>query len=130
MKYLLLASALIELAAGAVVLCIPSIAARLLFGSPLEAIGALAVARLTGAALLALGVACSLARCDANSCASRGVVSAMVAYNLLAVLILAATGIRTTAVGVALWPAVALHAAMTSWCVVRLMRRANEKGPE
>ena len=41
----------------------------------------------------------------------------MVLYNLGAVVILGAAGIRSQPVGIALWPAVVLHAAMTVWCV-------------
>jgi hypothetical protein len=45
----------------------------------------------------------------------------MVLYNLGAVAILGAAGIWSQPVGVALWPAVVLHAAMTVWCIVNLL---------
>jgi hypothetical protein len=41
----------------------------------------------------------------------------MVLYNLGAVVILIVAGIRLRPVGIALWPAVTLHVAMTVWCV-------------
>ena len=112
--------AVMELGAGVALLCCPSATAALLVGAPLEAPAALTVGRVGGAGLLALGVACWLARDDTQSRAARGLVSAMVLYNLGAVVILGAAGIGSQPVGVALWPAVMLHAAMAIWCTVCL----------
>ena len=111
------ATAAIELGAGLALLTFPSATAVLLVGAPLEAPVSLTVARVAGTALLALGVACWLARGDARSRAARGLVAAMVLYNLGVAVILAAAGIRSQPIGVALWPAVMLHAAMTVWCI-------------
>jgi hypothetical protein len=47
----------------------------------------------------------------------------MVLYNLGAVVILGAAGIRSQPVGIALWPAIVLHAVMTIWCVTSLLRK-------
>ncbi len=44
----------------------------------------------------------------------------MVVYNLGAVCVLAAAGLRSQQVGVILWPAVALHTVMTAWCIMTL----------
>jgi hypothetical protein len=74
-------------------------------------------------ALLALGVACWLARGDAQSRAARGLVAAMLLYNISAVVVLGAAGIRSQTAGIALWPAVILHAAMVIWCVTLLLRK-------
>jgi hypothetical protein len=41
----------------------------------------------------------------------------MVLYRLGVAVILGTAGIRSQPVGVALWPAVVLHAAMTVWCI-------------
>jgi hypothetical protein len=117
MKRLLIVTAVIEVGAGLALLCWPSAAVKLLLGSPLDAPAALTVARLGGAGLLTLGVACWFAQFDAQSCAARGLVSAMVLYNFGAVVILGVAGIRLRPVGIALWPAVVLHSAMTVWCV-------------
>jgi hypothetical protein len=102
----------------------------LLLGSPLDEPAAVALGRLAGVALLTLAVACWLAKYDAQSCAARGVVSAMVVYNLGAVLVLGAAGIWSRPVGIALWPAVALHAAMTVWCVASLRCKPPAKATE
>ena len=77
MKALQTATAVIELGAGFALLCFPSITVELLVGAPLETPAALTVARVGGAGLLALGVACWLARGDTQSRAARGLVAAM-----------------------------------------------------
>ena len=123
MKKLLMVTAAIELGAGLALLCFQSATVKLLLGSPLDSSVAVTLGRVAGAALLALGVACWLAQYDAQSCAARGLVSAMVLYNLGAVVILGAAGIRSQPVGIALWPAIVLHAVMTIWCVTSLLRK-------
>jgi hypothetical protein len=122
-KSLYTVMAVMELGAGLALLCCPSVTAALLLGAPLEAPAALTVGRVGGAGLLALGVACWLARDDTQSRAARGLVSAMVLYNLGAVVILGAAGVGSPPVGVALWPVVILHATMTIWCIMHLLRK-------
>lgn len=117
---LLTATALIEAGAGVALLILPSRAVELLLGAPLEAPDAFTVARVGGTALLTLGAAAWLARGDTQSRAARGLVSAMVIYNLGVALILGAAGIRSERVGAVLWPAVVLHTAMTIWCIMSL----------
>ncbi len=122
------ATAVIESGAGLALLCFPSATVVLLVGAPLETPAALTAARVGGAGLLTLGVACWLARGDTPSRAARGLVAAMVLYNLGVVVILGAAGIRAQPVGVALWPAVALHAAMIVWCLVSLLQSETQNG--
>ena len=117
-------TALIELGAGVALLCCPSVMVNLLLGSLLGTAAAVTVARLGGAGLFALGVACWLSRSDAQSCAAIGLVSAIVLYNIGAVVVLAAAGVRSQPVGMALWPAVVLHAGMTVWCITSLLRKS------
>lgn len=122
MKNLHTVTAVIEAGAGAALLCVPSATATLLLGAPLESPAALTVARVGGAGLLALGVACWFARTDARSRAAKGLVAAILLYNIGAVAVLASAGLGLGLRGVALWPAVALHAAITIWCVACLRR--------
>jgi hypothetical protein len=124
MKPLLLVTAALEAGIGIGLLAVPSVVTQVLLGAPLDGPVALTVARVAGAALLALGVACWLAASDAQSCAARGVVSAMAIYNLGAMLVLGAAGLRPQPVGIGLWPAVILHALMTVWCITSLFRKA------
>ncbi len=117
MKPLLVASAGLETATGLALLVLPSLVASSLLGAPLDMPGGLAVARVAGAALLSLGVACWLARNDGRSRAAVGLVTAMLLYNVAAVAILAFTwfGLGLSAPG--LWPAMLLHVALAVWCI-------------
>jgi hypothetical protein len=121
-------TAVLELGAGLALLCFPSTTVALLVGAPLEAPAAFTVARIGGAALLTLGVANWLARGDTQGRAARGLVAAMVIYNLGVAVILASAGLRSQPVGIALWPAVVLHAALMVWCVIVLS--SKEPGNE
>ena len=126
MKNLLVLTAVVEAGAGLVFLMLPSAAAKLLFGSSLDAPAALMVGRLTGAALVTLGVACWLAHFDVKSRATIGLVVAMLFYNLAALAILATAGAGLGLVGVVLGLGVVFHSAMAVWCVVCLrVRKVN-----
>jgi hypothetical protein len=119
MNRLLKLTAIIEAATGLGLAAVPAAVVRLLLGAEISG-ASIPLGRVAGVALLALGVACWLARHDAQSCAARGLVSAMVLYNLGSVVILGAAGLQSQPVGIALWPAVILHAAMAVWCVACL----------
>ena len=122
MSRLLKLTAIIETATGLGLMAVPSVVVRLLLGSPLDTSAAVMLARVAGAALLALGVACWLARDDTQSLTARGLVVAMLMYNIVATAVLAFAGIDSGLHGAALWPAVVLHAAMGAWCVACLRR--------
>jgi hypothetical protein len=113
-------TAVIEAGAGLALLCLPSSAAKLLLGTALQEPSACVVARVGGAGLLTIGIACWLVRSDTESSAARGLVTALVVYNLVVALVLAAAGLRFQPVGIVLWPAVVLHTLMTAWCIVSL----------
>ena len=119
-RILLIVTAVIEAGAGVGMVVVPSVLTTLLVGSSLDSPGALIVARVAGAALLALGVACWLARHDGQSRAARGIVSAMLVYNLGTASVLAYAGIGLRLSGVGIWPAVVLHASMAVWCIACL----------
>jgi predicted membrane-bound dolichyl-phosphate-mannose-protein mannosyltransferase len=122
MSRLLKLTAIIEVATGLGLMAVPSVVVRLLLGSPLDTSAAAMLGRVAGAAVLALGVACWLARDDTQSRATRGLVVAMLMYNIPATAVLAFAGIGLGLHGVALWPAVVLHAVMAIWCIVCLGR--------
>jgi hypothetical protein len=123
-------TAVIEAGAGLALLCLPSAAAKLLLGAPLQEPAAFTVARVGGAGLFTLGIACWLASSDTQSSAARGLTTAMVVYNLGVALILGAAGLRLPPVGVILWPAVVLHAAMTAWCIMTVRYLSHAEDPE
>ena len=91
---LYIVTAAVELGAGVALMSCPSATATLLMGVPLGAPATVTVARVAGVALLALGVACWLARGDTQSRAAEGLLAAMTLYNLGVALILGAAGIR------------------------------------
>jgi hypothetical protein len=118
MRNLLVVTAWLEAVTGAGLIVSPVAPASLLLGVTVDTPVGLVLARLAGAALLALGVACWLARDDGRSVAVRGLVIAMVAYNLAAatLLVYAGLGLKLSAIG--LWPTALLHLALAGWCVV------------
>jgi hypothetical protein len=124
MKNLLTVTAIIETGAGLALIALPTVFVRLLLGAEVSG-ASIPLGRVAGAALLALGVACWRATFDAQSFAAGGVLVAMLLYNLSAVVILGVAGIQLRPVGVALWPAVALHAIMTAWCVAALLGKRS-----
>jgi hypothetical protein len=76
-KSLFVVTAVIEAGAGLALMIWPSTAAMLLLGSSLDNPAGLTLGRVAGAALLALGVACWLARHDAESRPAVGLIVAM-----------------------------------------------------
>ena len=124
MKLLLRLTAFIEAATGLGLIAVPAFVVQLLLGSELLGAG-IPLGRLAGVALLALGIVCWLTSSDTQSCAARGIVTAMALYNIGAVLILGGAGLKSQLVGIVLWPAVTLHAAMAVWCVACLRRNSQ-----
>src|SRR5258705_4840237 len=120
MKALHTVTAVAEVGAGVALLVFPSATVKLPVGAPLETPAALTVARVGGAGLLALGVACWLARGDTQSRAARGLVAAMVLYDVAAAAVLAFAGIGFGLQGVGLWASLVLHALMSVVCVICL----------
>jgi hypothetical protein len=121
----LLTTAVVELGAGLAVLVVPGTVVGWILGALPSAPEALFLARWVGVALLAIGVACALAHDDPGGPARRGALFAVVLYDVAAALLLiyAAVGLRLA--GPLLWPAVALHAALTLWGLLCLAERAS-----
>jgi hypothetical protein len=101
-----------EVAAGAALLIAPSLVGQWLFGAELTGV-AMTVARLTGIALIALGVACWPGT----------PLGGMLIYNAAVTLFLAYVGFAGGSTGMLLWPAVVLHAILTA-----LLTRASASG--
>jgi hypothetical protein len=102
MKKVLIFAAVAEAATGLALLTVPSLVGRLLLGEELAGV-ALPVARVTGIALIALGIACW----------PGSPLVGMLAYSLAVTLYLAYIGFAGLSAGVLLWPAVALHAVLS-----------------
>jgi hypothetical protein len=123
MKHLLAATAVLETGAGLALLTIPT----LIFGPEIATPTGSTVARIAGVALLAIGVACWLARHDGQSGAARALVAGLILYNagVVAILAYAATVLGLSSGG--LWPAAGVHAAMTAWCMTSLVRKGASR---
>jgi hypothetical protein len=114
MKRILVLAAVSEAATGLALLLVPSLVGHLLFGVELTGI-ALTVARVTGIALISLGVACWPGT----------PLVGMLTYSAAVTLYLACVGIAGGSTGILLWPAVALHVILTL-----LLIRAAKNGIE
>jgi hypothetical protein len=110
-----------EATTGLVLVVAPSVLVELLLGIAPGTAAGTTVSRVAGAAILALGVACWLAREDAGGRAARGLVAAMLLYNAAVVAILILAWASQGLSGVALWPVVLIHTALAVWCVVVLI---------
>jgi hypothetical protein len=110
MKQLLGFASALELATGLALLAAPGLTATWLLGDGLTGAG-MAIGRLAGAGLLALGLACWPG--GEHPTSSSPAFRAMLTYNALIAIYLASVGIRTKAVGMLLWPAVVLHVVLT-----------------
>jgi hypothetical protein len=119
-RTLFVVTAVAEIGTGLALLLSPQFLVSMLLGTPLGAAGAQPVARVAGAALLSLGLACWLARDDEHSRLAAGLIAAMLMYNAAAVAVLAHAGIVLRLFGIGLWPALLLHAALAVWCLACL----------
>ena len=103
MKRVLILAAVGEAATGVALLIVPSLVGRLLFGEELTGV-AIPVARVTGIALIALGVACWPGT----------PLVGMLTYSAAVTLYLAYVGFAGGLTGILLWPAVVLHVILTA----------------
>jgi len=102
MKRVLVMAAISETATGLALLIVPSLVGQLLFGVELTGI-ALTVARVTGIALIALGVACWSSTPQIGILAYRAAVTLYFAY----------VGFVDNLNGLLMWPAIFVHAVLT-----------------
>ena len=101
-------AAAIEFALGVVLVASPTLVAQLAFGNALSPSGE-ALGRVAGFAFIAFGIACGP---QAGQIGRRALL-ALVSYNVLAALFFLWLGIRGELVGPLLWPAAALHTALS-----------------
>jgi hypothetical protein len=127
MKNLLTITAAIEGPTGLLLVVAPAIVTKLLLDSPLDGSVPLTVARLAGVALLALTVACWLARRGEATPAAKGLVTAMMLYNIGAAILLAYAGLALHLTGMLLWPAVLVHAFLGAWCINQLLKSSVQE---
>jgi hypothetical protein len=120
LKALFTVTAGLEVVTGMGLLAVPAQIVLLLLGGSLDTPAGFVVARVAGAALVALGLACWNARVDPHSRAAAGVTAAMLVYNSATVALLAYASIGLRLSGIGLWPAAGLHLALAIACVACL----------
>ncbi|MGM4910303.1 hypothetical protein [Rhizobium sp. 768_B6_N1_8] len=106
----------VEAATGLALLIAPALLVQMLLGAAPDTPAGMTAARVAGAAVLSLAVACWLARDDLAGKAAKGLVTAMLFYNFAVVAILILGWIRHGIAGIAFWPVVAAHIALGVWC--------------
>jgi hypothetical protein len=121
--------ACLECATGLGLLLVPGIVIGLLFGPRQPVAETLLLARLGGAALLAIGVVCWGARAFHRSRAGLGLLIGVTLYNGLAAAILAYAAFGLDMQGVLIWPAALYHAALLPWCLASARRMQRQRGP-
>jgi hypothetical protein len=124
MKTLLTVTAAVEAGAGLALLGVPSLTASFLLGAALGPAQDVSLARIGGAAILALAIVCWLTR-DTRGVYSRGLIAAMLFYNFAVAGVLAFGSFYDGLRGALLWPAVIFHVAMGGWCVATLSQNEN-----
>ena len=103
-------AAAIEAVTGLFLLIVPHLLVKLLLG--VDATGvAIVIGRVAGIALLSLGFGCWMGRQEEDG---GWALFALLIYNSLVTIYLALVGFGTEFVGMLLWPAAALHAALTA----------------
>ena len=111
----------LEILAGSAALIIPAPVVSLLFGVSMDPVASV-LARLFGAGVFALGLACLKARHDVASPAGLAVSLGITAYNVLAAAVLLWTAAGSSLGGLLLWGAGIIHATLGGLFVSALVR--------
>ena len=120
MKLLLTITTVFEAFTGIGLIVFPSIVISLFIGTLPDGAVVATLARIAGAALLSLAIACWLSR---DSAAATKIVRAMLFYNLVAAAVLLYASIGDKLSGAGLWPAILLHAGLAVWCFMALSQQ-------
>ena len=107
----------VEAATGVALLLAPGLLIEVLLGAAPDTPVGTTAARVAGAAVLSLSVACWLARDDLALKAVKGLVIAMLFYNFAVVAILVLGWLRHGIAGTAFWPVVAAHIVLGVWSI-------------
>jgi|SRR5689334_22150570 hypothetical protein len=116
MKSALTFAAIGEIFTGLALVVAPSLVGQFLLGEELAG-AALAIARVAGVALIALGVACW----------PGPPLAGMLTYSALITVYLAYLGFAGGLTGVLLWPVIVVHVIMTAFLIREFMRTARGK---
>ena len=128
MKILLIVKSVVELLAGLALVAAPSMVVSLVIGPLTEPVGVVFV-RIAGVALIALGIACWLARNESQNRTTIGLIWALLFYDVSFVLILLSAHLRIALDGIGLWLVVALHLGLGVWSTLCLSKMKQQAVP-
>jgi hypothetical protein len=123
---LLIVTGVAEAGIGLSLLVLPSVPLALLLGVEDPSQESIFVARLFGAALVAIGAGCWLGRSDGLGPSQRGLLAGALVYDAAVAALLALAGLFSNLVGIALWHAVVLHSGLTVWRIICLRSEHTE----
>jgi hypothetical protein len=129
-KMFLFVFASVEVATGVGLLIVAPVVFALLLGLQSVTVDAIFVARIAGAALLAIGVASWMAKADALNPAQFGLLIGILIYNTTVSILLAYAGVVLKMIGVMLWPAVVTHAILMVWGLSCLLPYRTGSNPQ
>lgn len=116
-RFLLIVTSFLEFTTGIAMLVAPSQVAKLLLENGLDSPQLMVLARITGAALISIGVSCwSTKNLDAAARAS--LIRSLLIYNVAVPAVLIYAAITFGMRGLAFWPGCVVHSALAIWCIV------------
>ncbi len=119
-RLLLIVTAVVESATGAALLIAPSLTAELMLGAGLDSPASVMVGRVTGSALISIGLICWLERDRVPGGSRGGLVIGLLAYHISIPVLLTYAAVVENLSGIAFWPGIGLHSVLTIWCVTSL----------
>ena len=129
-KALLTVIAVVELLTGVALLLAPSIVAELLLGQPLNSGVPLVVARVAGAALIAIGLTCWLENVSNRGGSPAALLVGLLSYNIAVPVLLVHSYLANGTSGIGLWPVVILHLAFSFWIAACLRSIARGRSDQ
>jgi hypothetical protein len=122
MKKLLISMAIIEALTGISLMAVPSlVASKLLGAESLDAVS-LTIARIAGAALISLAIACWLFR---QSDHGVHIVKTMLFYNVAVAVVLIHAKLALVVKGNGLVPAMVVHLAIAVWSIIAIQAKPS-----
>lgn len=123
-RELFIATAFLESLTGIALLLAPSFVVNLLLGEAISTSTELTISRIGGSAILALGIACWLARDDEKSRGAKAITGGLLVYNVM-VFVSLANSAYTAITTPALIAALIIHLLLGINCIFTLKKMKN-----
>jgi hypothetical protein len=116
-KLLLEAMAVINLITGLMLILVPTFLPKIVLEISVTDSASIAMSRVTGTAILSIGMICWMVRMEGRSKAGKGIVTGLAIYNALLMMVLAYTIIVQGFSTPGLWAFIFLYSVMAGWCI-------------